>query len=176
MFDDEYDEHDPESDSAPPERSPGDIMEAEKYEFIHLVKQGYNRSEAAQSLGFKGRHFRSICSPKSMFYDEDFAREFGLAIGSLEYEHHRLERLRGEAQRRALGGSDRLLEKLLMVYDPDWEVLRQKTTDVNINIRALVETHFKSLPIERLEQILQWVEENETIDAAQVLELPAEAA
>ena len=175
MFDDEWDAEISENGEKPPERSPGDIMEAEKYEFLHLIKQGYNRSEAAQSLGFRGRHFRSVCSPKSMFYDEDFAREYGLAIGSLEYEHNRLERLRDEAQRRALGGSDRLLEKLLMVHDPEWEVLRQKTTDVNINIRALVETHFKALPVERLEQILQWVEENETVDE-EILAITTEAA
>ena len=160
----------------PPERSPGDITEAEKYEFLHKIRGGLNRSEAAGALGYKGRHFRSITSPKSMFYDEDFTKEYGQAISSVEYEHNRLERLRAEAQRRALTDSDRLLEKLLMIYDPDWKVLREKTENVNVNVRHFIETHFRSLPVEKLEELLALMEEN-TVDG-EVLEIeqPAEAA
>jgi hypothetical protein len=157
------------------ERSPGDISAAEKYEFLHLVRQGLNRKEAANMLGYKGRHFRSICSPLSMFYDEEFAAEYGQVIGSVEFAHNHLERLRDAATERALGGSDRILEKLLMIHDPDWKVLRER--EVNVNIRQVLEMHFRSLPTERLEQLLSWMDEMETIDATEVRELPpAEAA
>lgn len=151
-------------DQAP--RNAGDISEAEKVEFLQLITQGLDRSEAARRLGYVGRNFRALCSPQSPFYDEEFAREYGEAIGSLEHAQHRLERLRSEAYRRALTDSDRLLEKMLMVYDPDWEALRTQRQDINVNINAFVQQHFKQLPTDRLQQILAWIEETEqnTID------------
>ena len=161
---------DTDDDDAPPPRSTADITEAEKYEFLRHVQVGLNRSEAAHILGYKGRHFRSLCSPKSIYYDEAFAHDYGQAISSLEYEHNRLERLRDEAQRRAMSGSDRLLEKLLMVHDPDWEVLRTK--EVNVNIEAVVTQYFKGLPTDKLQQILAWVEEQEQIEDAEFQALP----
>jgi hypothetical protein len=158
----------------PREQTAGEITPAQKVEFIQLVRQGLNRQEAAFALEVKPRHFRSICSPQSPFYDEEFARSYGEAIGSLEHEQHRLERLRAEAQRRALVDSDRLLEKLLMVYDPDWQILRQK--EVNVSVDVIVQRVFKNLPTERLEQILSWMEEQEDriegIEDADFKELP----
>lgn len=155
------------------ERNAGQIDEAEKYEFLQLIQQGLDRSEAARSLGYVGRHFRALCSPQSPFYDEEFARSYGESIGSLEHAQHRLERLRTEAYRRALTDSDRLLEKLLMVYDPDWEALRTQRQDINVNIHAFVQQHFSQLPTEKLEQILAWIEETEqnTIEGS-AIELP----
>lgn len=147
--------------ASPPERNAGDINTSEKIEFLRLIEQGLDRSEAARKLGYVGRHFRALCSPQSPFYDEEFARSYGESIGSLEHAQHRLERLRAEAYRRALTDSDRLLEKLLMVYDPDWEILRTHRQDINVNIQAFVQQHFKQLPTDRLEQILAWIEENE---------------
>jgi hypothetical protein len=154
------------------ERTVSEISEAEKVEFLQMIRQGLNRQEAAKALNFKGRHFRSLCSPQSPFYDEEFARTYGEAVGSLEHEQYRLERLRAEAQRRALTDSDRLLEKMLLVYDPDWAVLRQK--EVNVSVNVLVQRVFKDLPVDRLEQILAWLDEQEgqTIDAANFEELP----
>lgn len=152
------------------ERSAGDISQAERTEFLQLIRQGLNRQEAAFAIECKPRLFRALCSPQSPFYDEEFARAYGEAIGSLEHEQHRLERLRAEAQRRALVDSDRLLEKLLMVYDPDWAVLRQK--EVNVSIDVVVQRVFKNLPTDKLEQILAWMDEQDVVDA-DALELEA---
>ena len=152
-------------------RTPGDIGESEKYEFLQLIHQGLDRSEAARRLGFVGRHFRAICSPQSIFYDEDFANNYGQAISSTEFATNRLERLRGEAMRRALTDSDRLLEKLLMVHDPDWAVLRERKTESNVNIAVLVQQQLKELPTEKLEQILSLIDSGETVDA-EIIELP----
>ena len=58
--------------------------------------------------------------------------------------------------------SDRLLEKFLMVHDPDWQKLRER--DVNVNVHAVIENYFRSLPTERLQQILDWYEEQEMIE------------
>ena len=153
------------SDVAERERTAGDISEGEKLEFIQLVRQGLNRQEAAHTLDLTPRLFRSLCSPHSPFYDEDFARSYGDAIGSLEYEQHRLERLRAEAQRRALLDSDRLLEKLLMVYDPDWQKLREKETKITVDI--VVQRVFNKLPTDKMEQLVAWLEE---LEQANVIE------
>lgn len=146
-------QYDFEPDDEKKERSVSEITEAEKVDFLQMIRQGLDRQEAANALGFYGRHFRALCSPQSRFYDEEFARSYGESIGSLEHEQHRLERLRAEGFRRAMTDSDRLLEKYLMVYDPDWAVLRQK--DVNVNVHALIEQRLKVLPTELLEQVLE---------------------
>lgn len=130
-----------------------DITEAEKAQFLQLTRQGYDRQEAAKILGYKARPWRAVCSTSSPFYDEDFAVAYADAVGSPEAKHYFLERLREETQRRALNDSDRLLEKLMLVHDPDWVPLRQK--DVNVNIHAYIQQHFKDLPTDLLERLLE---------------------
>ena len=149
-------------------RSPGEITDAHKYEFLQHIRGGMNRAEAAEMIGFYGRHFRAVCSPASMFYDEDFAGDYAREIGSLEHAEGRLERLRAEAQRRALGGSDRLLEKLLMVHDPDWAKLRETKSEVEVNVRHFIETHFEKLSAAQIEELLA------TLDSGQI-EAPVDA-
>lgn len=134
------------------DRTAAEITEAEKVEFLHLVRQGLNRQEAASVLGYKARPWRAITSPESRFYDEEFANAYADAKGSPEAKLNFIERLREETTRRALLDSDRLLEKLMLVHDPDWIPLRQK--DVNVNIHAVIQQHFKDLPTELLEQLL----------------------
>ena len=152
------------------ERSVGEITEAEKVQFLQMIRHGLDRQEAANAIGYHGRHFRALCSPQSPFYDEDFARSYGEAIGSMEHEQHRLERLRAEGFRRAMTDSDRLLEKYLMVYDPDWAVLRQK--DVNVNVHALIEQRLKVLPTDLLQQVLAALDaQADEIEVAEVREL-----
>lgn len=159
--------------SPPPEKSPGDITAAEKYEFLHHIRQGLNRQEASHILGYRGRHFRSICSPNSMFYDEEFAADYGRAIGSPEHAEGRLERLRAEAQRRALTGSDRLLEKMLMVHDPDWKILREKDVNVEVNVRHFIESNFKTLSVAQIDELIAALDAGEEMPVdAEYRELP----
>lgn len=155
------------------ERTVADITEAEKVEFLQNIRIGLNRQEAAKALGYHGKHFRSLTSPKSPFYDEEFARTYGEAIGSLEHEQYRLERLREEGFRRAMTDSDRLLEKHLMVYDPNWAVLRQK--DYSVNVTAIIEQRLKMLPTDLLERVLAALENDSDmpIEAAEYFELTA---
>jgi hypothetical protein len=138
------------------EKSAAEITEAEKVEFLQYIRQGFNRQEAAGALGYRGRVWRSLTSPKSRHYDEEFANAYAEAIGSPESKLHFLERLREEGFRRAMVDSDRLLEKLLLVHDPDWQVLRQK--DVNVNIRAVIQQQFRDLPTDLLEQLLAYLD------------------
>lgn len=156
------------------ELSAADITESEKVEFLQLVRQGYNRQEAAAALGYKARPWRAITSPASPFYDESFTDAYSDAIGSPEFKLNALERMREEGYRRAMLDSDRLLEKWLMVHDPEWVVLRQK--DVNVNIHAVIQQHFKDLPTELLEQLLAALdagEEHPVLEAIPVNELTA---
>jgi hypothetical protein len=151
------------------ERTVSEITEADKCVFLEHIRHGLNRQEAANTLDFKARHFRALCSPQSRFYDEDFARSYAEAIGSLEFAEGRLERLRAEGFRRAMLDSDRLLIKLLEVYDPDWEKLRQK--DVNVNVNVLIERVFDKLSTEQLEQLQRWLDEGHSIEDADFVEL-----
>ncbi len=86
-----------------------------------------------------------------------------------------VERLREEGFRRAMIDSDRLLEKYLMVFDPEFAVLRQK--DVNVNIRAVIQQQFRDLPTELLEQLLHYLDERsgetQEIVEGEYAELPA---
>lgn len=148
-----------------------DISEAEKVVFLERIRSGQDRQEAANALGYKARPWRSICSPQSRWYDEDFARAYAEAIGSHEFAEGRLERLRAEGFRRAMIDSDRLLIKLLEVYDPDWEKLRQK--DVNVNVNVLIERVFDKLSTEQLRQLQQWLDDGHAIEDADFIELPA---
>lgn len=129
-----------------------DITEGEKVHFLQLTRQGLNRQEAAKILGYKARPWRAITSPSSPHYDEDFANAYADAVGSPEAKMYFVERLREETMRRAMLDSDRLLEKMMLVHDPDWDKLRAK--DVNVNIHAYIQQHFKDLPTELLEQLL----------------------
>ena len=161
----------PDMEDAARERTVAEISEAEKAEFLQRIRLGLDRQEAAQSLDYKGRHFRALCSSQSPFYDGDFARAYGEAIRSLEHEEHQLERARAEGFRRAMLDSDRLLEKWLMVHDPNWAVLRQK--DVSVNVTAIIEQRLKILPTHLLEQVLQALEGGQEIpiEAAEFFEL-----
>jgi len=157
------------SDVAERERTIADITEAEKVEFLQRIRQGFDRREAAMALGYKARPWRALTTPRSDFYDEDFAHAYGDATRSPEYQIHYNERLREELTRRALTDSDRLLEKLAMVHLPEWQKLREKET--NVNVKVVLEQYFRSLPTEKLDQVLAWIDEQDTVDAAEVLEL-----
>jgi hypothetical protein len=135
------------------ERTAGDITEQEKVEFLQLSRLGYNRQEIAEHLGYRARPWRAICSPASIHYDEDFANSYAEAKGSPEARLNFLERLRTETTRRAMMDSDRLLEKLMLVHDPDWQVLREK--NLSVNIHAILEQRFKDLPTDLLKQLYE---------------------
>jgi hypothetical protein len=153
-------------------RHADDITEADKYEFLQMVRQGLDRREAARTLGFTARPWRALTSPLSPFYDEDFTNAYAEAKGSPESKMHYVERLREEVRRRAFTDSDRLLEKEAMVHLPEYDVLRQK--NVNVNVRAIFEQRLKMLPTDLLKQVLERLEGRapEEIEDAEYRELP----
>lgn len=123
-----------------------------------------------------GSRFRALCNPESSNYDERFARIYNSIIESGEHEENRLDRLRQAAFTRALIESDRLLEKLMLIYDPHWEPLRTQRMEVNANIESFVQQHFGQLNAEQIRQVIAWVKENgeeNIIDAVPQGELEA---
>lgn len=146
-----------------PEKGVSDITAADKYEFIQLTSQGYDRSEAALVLGYKARPWRSLTSQMSPFYDEEFTRAYYDAKGTPEANLNYIERVREMVNHRAMTDSDRLLEKIALVHLPEWQVLRQR--DVNINVRAVFEAQLKELPTELLDKIIEALETGHVIDA-----------
>lgn len=156
-----------------PERGVQDITEAEKYEFLHLVRQGLDRKEAAQALGYKARPWRSLTSPLSPFYDEEFTNAYGQAKGSPEASLNYQDRLRERINHFAMAGEVRLLEKLALVHLPEWQKLREK--DTNVNVRVVFQQALKDLPTELLERVLDELDKGgrvEDVIEAQFAELP----
>lgn len=156
-----------------PERGVADITEAEKYEFLHLTRQGLDRKEAAQVLGYKARPWRSLTSPLSPFYDEDFTNAYGEAKGSPEASMNYQDRLRERINEFAMAGEVRLLEKLGMIHLPEWRVLRERES--NVNVRVVFQQYLKDLPTELLERVLAEIEKGGSVEDvidAEISELP----
>lgn len=106
-----------------------------KEKFLDLVASGYTRPEAAAALDASPRQFRSLCNPQSHRYDEDFHRRYA-KLTERDGEHHAalVERLRAATLERGLRSSDRLLEKLNVIYDPDWEVHKPQAMQMNFKV------------------------------------------
>lgn len=140
------------------------ISEEQKLDFLEYVRQGYIRPEAAKKVdpNLNGSQFRRICNPESVHYDERFARMYQRIMDSGEHEENRLEQLRAAALKRAILDSDRLLEKLLIIYDPDWRPFQTQRIDLVANMESFVHQHFGHLSAAQIRQILDWVKENGT--------------
>ncbi len=111
------------------------IDEDMKERFLDLIAEGHSRPEAAKALDASARQFRAMCNPKSRSYDEEFARQYEvLTEKGGEHDTAVAERLRAAGLDRAINrGSDRLLEKYSVIYDPDWAVHRPQAMQINFN-------------------------------------------
>jgi len=111
------------------------ITEDLKEKFLDLIASGYTRPEAAAALDASARQFRSLCNPQSHRYDDDFHRRY-TKLTEKDGEHHSamIERLQTAAIERGLRSSDRLLEKLLITYHPDWSIHRPQAMQINFKV------------------------------------------
>lgn len=130
-----------------------------KEKFLDLIASGYTRPEAAAALDASARQFRALCNPQSHRYDEDFARAYA-QLTEKGGEHHSalVERLRAATLERGLRSSDRLLEKLNVIYDPDWEVHRPQAMQINFRADQMA-VMLPELSTETLERMRQEIEE-----------------
>src|SRR5262245_49155459 len=58
--DEDLDDTDDDDREKPPPPSTADITPAQKYEFLQLTRQGLNRQEAANQLGYTARAWRAV--------------------------------------------------------------------------------------------------------------------
>lgn len=135
------------------------LSEDQKLGFLEYTRQGYNRHIAAKLVDATGSQFRKICNPESVHYDERFARVYREIHDTGEFEESRLELLRGEAFLRALKDSDRLIEKFLLLYDPDFAPLRTQRVDINANIETWAQNALPNISTETLNRVIAELEE-----------------
>lgn len=129
-------------------------------EFLEHLRSGLTRPEAAKLVGSTGTRFRALCNPDAANYDERFTRIYDeVMVSGGEHEQNRLEMIRAEVMRRALEGEVRLLEKLSIVYDPDWAFFRNQRVEVQGSLDSFVQAHFSHLSSGQLETLLEWVEQ-----------------
>lgn len=138
------------------------ITEDLKDKFLDLVANGYTRPEAAAALDASARQFRSLCNPQSHRYDDKFAKEYA-RLTEKDGEHHTamVERLHNAAVDRALNGrSDRILEKMLVIYHPDWAIHRPQAMQINFKVDEM-RAVFAELSDDTLEKMVRELQEKE---------------
>lgn len=146
----------------------GELTEEDKADYLRLIQEGSNPAQAAHELGTTGTQFRRLRNADSEHYDPDFAAAFKLAITSEAHEQNRLERIRDLVWKRAEAGDARMIEKLALIYDPDWATLRHQNLNVNVQMVARMLPHISTAELERALAELD-SEKN-------VIELPARVA
>lgn len=146
-----------------------EITDKIKEDFLDLVAQGYTRPEAAAALGANPRQMRALCSPQSHRYDPEFARQYA-KITEKDGEHHAglVERFRAAGIERAIRSSDRLLEKYSIIYDPDWEVHKPQSLQINVNVDQL-RAEFAQLPDDALRAYVEQ-KKQEQLEAGDIID------
>jgi hypothetical protein len=127
----------------------GDISAEDKADFLKAIYEGQNRQQAAEQLDSTGTQYRRLCNPTSEHYDPAFAEAYKLAITSETHEEGRLEEIRDLVWQRAREGDTRMIEKLALIYDPDWATLRHQNLNVNVQMVARMLPHISTAELER---------------------------
>ncbi len=145
----------------------GDLSSEDKADFIQAIREGQNRQQAAEQLDSTGTQFRRLCNPSSVHFDPAFAEAYTQAITSETHEQGRLEEIRDLVWDRARKGDTKMIEKLALIYDPDWSSLRHQNFNVNVQMVARMLPHISTAELERALAEL----EAEKADDSNVIEL-----
>ena len=148
-----------------------EITDDLKERFLDLVANGYTRPEAASALGASARQLRACCNPQSHRYDNAFAKEYA-RLTEKDGEHHAayVERLRAATLERALRSSDRMLEKLNIIHDPDWAVHKPQAMQINFNIDE-IRAEFAQLPDEALQAYVAQLQRQKELEAGDIIDI-----
>jgi len=146
------------------------ITEEMKADFLRLVYEGCNRHQAAVQKGSTGTQFARLMNPMGIHYDPDLTAEYTKAITSEAHERNRLERIRDLVWSEAEAGNSKMIEKLALIYDPDWASLRHQNLNVNVQMVARMLPHIPTAELERALAEIEREKEN-TVDGT-VRELP----
>lgn len=126
-----------------------DITQEMKDDYVRLILEGLNPAQAAEALGSTGTQFRRLRNPNGAHYDEAHATAFKTAITSEAHETARLERIRDLVWQKAESGDSKMIEKLALIYDPDWRELRHQNLNVNVSMVARMLPHISTAELER---------------------------
>jgi hypothetical protein len=143
------------------------ITEDLKEKFLDLIASGYTRPEAASALDASARQFRSLCNPQSHRYDDKFAKAYAkLTEQGGEHQSAMIERLESAAIERGMRSSDRLLEKLLITYHPDWKIHRPQAMQINFKVDEM-RAVFAELSDDTLEKMVMELQQKEQAQLGQ---------
>lgn len=148
-----------------------ELTAEDKDEFLRLICEGMSPDVAARELGSTGTQFRRLRNPLGEHYDPAFAEAFKAAITSDAHEQGRLERIRDLIWKRAEAGDVKILEKLALIYDPDWQPLRHQNLNVNMNVLARALPFISTAELERAVAELEKTEEDGTIEGGRVIQI-----
>lgn len=126
-----------------------EISAEDKAMFLDLIYEGMNPAQAAKEIDSTGTQMRRLRNPVSTHYDKAFDNAFRAAITSEEHEQRRIERIRDLVWDRAEHGDTKMIEKLALIYDPDWQTLRHQNLNVNVQMVARMLPHISTAELER---------------------------
>jgi len=129
--------------------------------FLELIREGYDPAVAAHEAGSSATRFRRLRHPGGAHYDPDFAQAYEEAMRSPDRERNRLELVRELVWEAARAGNTRIIEKLALIYDPDWEPLRHANLRVDVRILARM---LPGLSDEELERAIRAQEEQQALE------------
>lgn len=147
----------------------GDLTPENKQDYLRLIHEGMNPAEAARHVGSTGTQFRRLLNPIGTHYDFDFAVAYRDAMLSEAHEKNRLEIIRDLVWEKARNGDTRMIEKLALIYDPDWATLRHQNFNLNVNMVARMLPHISTAELERA---LAELEAEKNVVEGEVRQLP----
>lgn len=122
--------------------------------FLENVRQGMNRQQAAEELGFTATRFRNLCSR-----DAVFNREFQQAL--IDGRGELTERLERCATELAMGGHWPALKFLLTTYGDAFAWARSSKVELQgqVEISAIAGVLSKYLPSDEYDKLIDVVEQ-----------------
>ena len=130
-----------------------------KQRFLELIRQGLKPNRAARELDSTGTQFRRLLNPDGAHHDPAFTEAYHAALRSDEHNRNLVEQLRDMQWDRAAAGDTRMIEKLSLIHDPDWEPLRHTNFRVDVNLIARM---LPGLSDEELARVIEQAE-HETV-------------
>jgi hypothetical protein len=112
--------------------------EERKARYLDALADGLTPGEAAEKVGSTSTRMRRFRNPRASRYDEGFTAAYEeIMAENGEHREALLQRLRKAAIEEALRGNARLLEKWLMILDPEWAPFKPQNFQVQVNVEQL---------------------------------------
>lgn len=132
-----------------------ELTQEDKDTFVELLYEGADPHVAAKEIGSTATAFKHCYSPRSQWYDEDFAERVAAAKASTEREQGRIDKLDGYIWTAAENGEKWAVEKLLLIYHPDFEPLRHQNLRISGSVEHTARLLFPALTREEIYERLE---------------------